>query len=355
MKQPLLTAKSAIQKLPKPSFENFKIFNERFSIVHEFVIRVAVIFGLITLLFFFLKEMTSNKYVLTTIDIAKSIENKQEIYSSDLRQKINLEMKDMISNSKKDATTQQSIKGAVSNENTPINFGGFDLNQVFLYFRSFFNLQSREMRVYVMRDETKKNTEQNSKNYKVLLSIGDEVQPEQEVVSGEEGVSLFLSKKILEYNAPYNLGLYHIRKGVNNKNEIERIMSLLNNLKDNEHWWERIFQKNNWKEKVICLEAIRFSRENIKDYDFVEDFYPINPDKDKTILMLNKIDSLNKKNNALNKILITKSDSIKKKIKNQTDSCLVVDSKFKIDSIRSYLKYAYKPLPISYDRKYDWK
>lgn len=157
MKQPLLNAKNAIQKLPKPSFENFKIFNERFSIVHEFVIRVAVIFGLITLTYFFLKEMTSNKYVLTTVEVAHSIEEskneKIKIFPSDLRQQITRKVESIIEDKKNNINTDLSASESVSNETSTINIGGFDLNQIFLYFRSFLKMQNREIKAYLTENE----------------------------------------------------------------------------------------------------------------------------------------------------------------------------------------------------------
>lgn len=117
----------------------------------------------------------------------------------------------------------------------------------------------------------------------------------------------------------------------------------------------KVFQNNNWEEKVAYLEAIRFIRENEKDYQIIQNEYPLNIDRNKTIHFLEKIDSLNEKIKKNNKVLMAKIETIEGTIKNQTDSCLIFEYKFKIDSIKSNLKYAKRSLQISYAKYYNWQ
>ena len=243
-----------IQRLKNTSFDDFKMFNERFSIIHEFLVRVAVILGLTTVFFFFLKEITTNKYILTNIEVAHSIEEGKDerIYHSDLRQKIIKEIKLITKRS-------ETEDGSVANDANPINFGGFDLNQIFLYFRSFFNMQNREIRVYV--DYTSKWFTDKSviKKYETSISIGNE-EPIEQKHSSEQQIAHFLAEQILLYNAPYKLGLHLIEVG--DYDQLENITTHLQNLADKEHWWEKLFQNNNWTEKKKYLEMIAFCYNN---------------------------------------------------------------------------------------------
>lgn len=296
-----------IQRLKNTSFEDFKMFNERFSIIHEFLIRVAVILGLTTLLFFFLKEITTNKYVLTNIEVSRSIEETKvdadKIYHSDLKQKIIRQMKIIMRNGEK-------VDDSISNDTNSFNIGGFDLNQLFLYFRSFFKMQNREIRAFLMK------AEEVNKKYFVLLNIGNE-EPIEAKFSSEKGITNFLAERILVYNSPYKLGLYFIEHEQYSK--LEDVTEYLQNLADNEYWWEKIFQNNNWIEKKKYLEMISFCYSN--RYLLNKSKIVNNPDEDSCTCLYNDVISVNE-------------DSRKKAEKIRTDSLEHI--KLVNDSIRFY-------------------
>jgi hypothetical protein len=290
MKKQLLNIN--VPKVPKPTFDDFKGFNEKFSIIYDFITRVIIIGVLLTFLLFFLKEMTSNRYVLTSIEVAKEIEENDKIYQSDLKQKIIIDMKSMMGNAKNATHSISSIANSVSNDAIPLNIAGFDLNQMFLYLRSFFQMQNREIRAYLMREGI------DSQKYKVLLSVGNEAQTET-IISGEGAVNLFLAEKILKYNAPHKVGLYLIDKlknDVSKQKEIDEVIKYLGTLEEDESWWEKVFQNNNWAEKKFHLEAMKHY--NIKDYYSAKLYYDSIPNLKKYPEILLEIAQTN---NQLNK------------------------------------------------------
>jgi hypothetical protein len=296
-----------IQKLKNTSFDDFKMFNERFSIIHEFLVRVAVILGITTLLFFFLKEITTNKYVLTNIEVSRSIEDTKvdadKIYHTDLKQKIIRQMKNIMRNGEK-------VDDSISNDTNSFNIGGFDLNQLFLYFRSFFKMQNREIRAFLMK------TEEGNKKYSVLLNIGNE-EPIEEKFSSEKEITNFLAERILIYNSPYKLGLHFIEH--EHYSQLEDVTAYLQSLADNEHWWERVFQNNNWIEKKKYLEMVAFCYNN--KYLLNKSKIVNNPDEDACTCLYNDVISVNE-------------DSRKRVEKLRTDSLEHIN--FMNDSIRLY-------------------
>ena len=232
----------------KLTFDGFKSFNEKFSIIHDFTIRVSVIFAMITFFFYFSKQITSNKYILNSIEVAKTTEEDSKIYADDLKQEIILNMKSIIGKAKNATHSSSSIANTVSNSSIPLAIGGFDLNQIFLYFRDFFNMQNREVRAYVMGE---------GKKYRILLSIGSDSQTESIFASKKE-ITLFLAEKILKYNSPHKLGLYLVELQDTTKNrDIEETIKYLRDLEAGEGYLERLFQHNNWQEKRLHLEAMK--------------------------------------------------------------------------------------------------
>ena len=309
-----------IQRLKNTSFEDFKIFNERFSIIHEFLIRIAVILALMTLFFFFLKEITTNKYILTSIEVSRSIEETKsdldKIYHTDLKQKIIHQMREIMKNGEK-------IDDSISNDANSFNIGGFDLNQIFLYFRSFFKMQNREIRAFLMK------AEEGKKKYEVLLNIGNE-EPIEAKFSNEKEITIFLAEKILIYNSPYKLGLHFIEH--EKYSQLEDVTAYLQNLSDNEHWWEKLFQSNNWIQKKKYLEMIAFCYNN----KYVLDKHKIvnNPDEDACNCLYNDVISVNEDSRKRSEKL--KIDSLAN-IKLINDSIRLY-SELKIDSTKKPIK-----------------
>ena len=176
MKRQLLTTtvrvKGQIEKIKKPTFDDFKSFNEKFSIVHDFIIRVIVICTIVTLGYFLIKEITTNKYVLTSIGVANSIKDENgkntKIYPEDLKQNIILDTKEILGESNNIDYSESDISESISGETMPLNIAGFDLNQLYLYLRSFFKMQNRELRAYLMKTD-------DGLNYKLLLNVGGDI------------------------------------------------------------------------------------------------------------------------------------------------------------------------------------
>jgi hypothetical protein len=252
------TKKKVLQTLKKPSFDNFKTFNERFSIIHEFIIRIGIIIVLCTFFYFFFKEITSNKYVLTSIEVARATEDNDKIYPNDLKQEIILSLKKIIGEAKNATHSTSNIANSVSNDAIPLSIGGFDLSQVFLYVRKFLNMQNREIRTYIMNE---------GERYKVLISVGNEAQTEK-IFKDKKEIPLFLAVKILKYNSPHKLGLYLIeqQKDTTENEELESVIKYLQVLNDNESLWVKLFQNNNWKAKQLHLEAMKYySKKNNSD------------------------------------------------------------------------------------------
>ena len=271
MNKSIQATKRVLPKLKKPTFDDFKGFNEKFSIIHDFFVRVVVILAFSTFIIFLLKEMTSNKYVLTNIEVAHSIEENDKIYHGDLKQKIIIDMKSIVGNAKNATHSASNIANAISNDAIPVNIGGFDLNQIFLYLRNFLQMQNKEIRAYIMREKIVQTNK-----YRVLFSVGSETQSEN-IVEGESGITLCLAEKILRYNAPHKVGLYYLieKEDTIKTNEI---IEHLENLEKDESWWERLFQSNNWAVKKIHLQAMKLYNykkykeakskyESISDYD----------------------------------------------------------------------------------------
>ena len=44
--------------------------------------------------------------------------------------------------------------------------------------------------------------------------------------------------------------------------DINRVISYLESLEKNEHWWEKLFQDNRWREKKEYLQVLVFSQQN---------------------------------------------------------------------------------------------
>jgi hypothetical protein len=327
MKKPLLVAQNALSKLPKPSFENFKTFNERFSIVHDFIVRISIIVIFFTFVNYSLKEMTSNKYILTNIDVSNSLQDSKTMNSGDLKQKIIIDMKKIMGEAKNATHSTSNITNTVSNDAIPLSFGGFDLNQIFLILRKFFHLQNREIRAYIMEEgnNSGENGGEKTEMYKVLLSVGSEAQTEHSF-SDRDTVTLFLAENILKYNAPHKLGLYQIIESQDTVKANETIEYLCY-LRDKESWWEKLFQDNNWEEKRLHLEAMK--KYSYKNYVEAKDFYLDIPNYDTYSEVLleiaqtnnqinieykNKIDELSRINDTLN-LKLVQIDSLKNDIR----------------------------------------
>ena len=316
MKQQFLNTKNAIAKLKKPSFEDFKNFNDRFSIIHDFTIRVAVIIGLSTLIFFFITEISSHKFVLTNIEVAHSIEENDKIYSIDLKQRVIRKIKKITYNVQNESLNDNNSE-SVSNENTALNVSGFDLNQVFLYFRNYFKLQNREITAYIMEGE---KIGKKQYKYTVLLSIGHKVQ-EEKFYDSKDKIIEYLSEKILTYNTPYELG-YFILKTKSKESKISNqqfnsITSHLDELCTNERFWEKTFHRNNWKWKKVYLEMMKFCFDN--NVDVISSDFVKNPDKSICERTLCKIDSVNKIKNIF-------LQSVRDAVEKHTEDNLRTDS-----------------------------
>jgi hypothetical protein len=341
MKTQSSSTKKALINLKKPSFDDFKTFNERFSIIHEFIVRVAIILGLSTLIFFFIAEISSHKYVLTDIEVANSIEESEKksekIYGKDLKQKVIRKIKKTISRVKKEPSNHDNSE-EVSTETTTLNVGGFDLNKVFLYFRNFFKLQNREITAYIMDGE---RINRKQFRYTVLLSIG-RIQQDEKHYNSKEEITEYLSEKILTYNSPYELGYYTLKQP--EKKEIadkkfKEVIAHLEVLCRKEGFWEKTFHRNNWKWKKVYLEMIKFCR----DYkvQIIEDKFIEYPDKNLCQRTLCKIDSVNKTNN---KIVGDITDAVRKHTEDdlRTDSIQGIrtsqnKTQTRLDSINNYL------------------
>lgn len=341
MKKQLLNIN--VPKVPKPTFDDFKGFNEKFSVIHDFITRLLIIGALVASFYFFLKEMTSNKYVLTSIEVAKSIEGNKGMYAGDLKQKIVMDMKEIMKKAENATHCTSNIANTVSSEAIPLNFAGLDLNQMFLYLRNFLKMQNREIRVYLMESE------ENSTRIKVLLSVGNETQTIH-TFSTKDSVTTFLAENILKYNAPHNMGLYLIDKLQNDSTrnrEIDEIVNFLSKLQEGEIWWEKLFQNNNWERKKFHLKAMKsYSNKDYinakRNYDSIPNFekYPeILLEIAQTYNQINadcqsKLDSLETVNRMLKSYipkidsLIVEADSLEK-IRQITDLKCLTDVKKK--------------------------
>lgn len=297
------------EKLKKLPFDKFKIFNERFTIIYDLLIRVILLFVLMTVFYFFLKKITSNKYVLTNVEVARSLEEGEDkIYSSDLKQKIIMNMKTMMKIAKNATHTSSNIAGAVASDAIPLNIGGFDLNQMFLHFRNFFNMQNKEISAYLMKIDKGKN------KFKVLLKIGENEQTESDFAN-EENITEFLGEEILKYNDPHKIGLYYIVKQDTVK--LQEIITRLTALDSSQSRWEKIFQDNNWKEKATHLEAMNLFR-NERMEGALKKFKEIHNYKEYPEIVL----EIAQINNRLDKGLDTTINVTKKLIKDQSGKYL---------------------------------
>ena len=248
MKIELKKAKRLIPaNIKKPTFDDFEIFNKRFSIIYEFLIRITIIVVLITLFFYFMKEITSKKYVLTNIEVARSVESKN-IYAGDLKQKIIIDMKNIMGNAKNATHTSSSITNTVSNDAIPLNIGGFDLNQIFVNLRRFFQMRNREIKAYLMSGG--KNEE-----FKLVLNIGNEPQIEKSL-KNEIEVTQFLAEKILFYNTPHKMGLFYIEE--QDSVQVKEIIKHLDEQAINENWLSKLFNGNHWEDKKNHIEAMNY-------------------------------------------------------------------------------------------------
>jgi hypothetical protein len=249
--------KNVILKFPKPTFEKFKTINEQINIIHQFLIRFAVVVGICTLSYYLIKEISSNKYVLTSIEISHSIgvhkKDSLRLYSNDLRQKIIKEIEGIVETSNAIIGEEDFETESYTNDPTTINVGGFDLNQLFLYFRSFFNLQNREIKFYVYDN----NNDKEKYPYSVSYKVGNKEKRDLPFSTPSE-IERFFAKKIVEYNSPYYLGLYLLNAQKPEDLEIKRIISRLDTLTKYESFWERSFQNNLWEEKSNILSSLNF-------------------------------------------------------------------------------------------------
>lgn len=269
MKIELKKAKRLIPaNIKKPTFDDFEIFNKRFSIIYEFLIRITIIVVLITLFFYFMKEITSKKYVLTNIEVARSVESKN-IYAGDLKQKIIIDMKNIMGNAKNATHTSSSITNTVSNDAIPLNIGGFDLNQIFVNLRRFFQMRNREIKAYLMSGG--KNEE-----FKLVLNIGNEPQIEKSL-KNEIEVTQFLAEKILFYNTPHKMGLFYIEE--QDSVQVKEIIKHLDEQAINENWLSKLFNGNHWEDKKNHIEAMNYYsnkkyKEALVEYKKIKDIYP---------------------------------------------------------------------------------
>jgi hypothetical protein len=339
MKKALTATKNVISRIPKPTFEKFKNFNEKFSIAHEFAIRLSVIIGIFTLAYYLIKEISANKYVLTTVEVSHSIElgikSTKGIYANDLRQKIIKEIEKIVENDYTKNSIEIEEAESYSNDPTTINVGGFDLNQLFLYFRSFFNLQNREIKVYVSENDGENNT---TKPYSLYFKAGDKEKKDSSFSEPKE-IQFFLAKKIVEYNSPYHLGLFLVNQKNINSKEIDRIIVRLNRLDSTESLWEKVFQSNFWEEKKCILQGLRFLKTKYNDvsiYKKIKLNYTT-PNEDNCQCILKEINSINLRNEKEN----SQIDSLIKVMNSKIDhncSNLTI-SKSKIDSMKNSFFY----------------
>ena len=232
-------------QLQKPSFDTFKAFNEKFNIIYDFFVRITVISALITLFSIFFNGITSNKYVLTSIEVSNLL--KDEIDGNDIKSNIATEIREILDNSKNATYNAPTGINSISDETIPLQISGFDLNQIFVYLRRFFNVKNREIKINLMPMQN---------NYKLVVGIGDNSPFDKYFPISDEGrkaINIFLAEQILKYNAPYKLGLYFIEKG--NTPKLAGIIEYLEELKINESKWDSSFSQNRWYGKKIHLQA----------------------------------------------------------------------------------------------------